>query len=104
MLDKTMRMETAKEAVITPQTEVQAIQQNKTTTLEKVLMMEYTMKISSLKFRRIPEGAETNTDLAVFMANWLTSFLQLEDGVMPLLTKACRAATANNPKRLAYPK
>lgn len=57
---------------------------------EKILFLENQLKMDNLNLCGFPEGSEENTDLRIFISNWLASQWQLEEGVAPVLTDAYR--------------
>lgn len=57
---------------------------------EKLMFLENQMKFKNLKLRRLPEGAEGETELRAFMTSWPAAQMQLEDSVAPLLDSAYR--------------
>lgn len=57
---------------------------------DKVIALENQIKINNIKLRGLPEGVEESKDLGAFIASWLATQLELEDGIAPLLVAAHR--------------
>lgn len=51
------------------------------------------------KVHGIPEQAEANTDLQAFISYWLAMELQLQEDIVPSLTRVYRLGAPNNQKR-----
>lgn len=64
---------------------------------EKILFLENQLKIDNLKLRGIPEGSEENTDLQIFISNWLASLWQLEERIAPTLANAYQLGPSKRP-------
>lgn len=82
--------EAAMELAITNQESSKQMQTHQEWATEKIIAMENQMKMKNLKLRGFPEGSEENTELRVFVSNWLANQMQLEEGVAPLLDAAYR--------------
>ncbi|KAL8221569.1 UNVERIFIED_CONTAM: hypothetical protein K2H54_070134, partial [Gekko kuhli] len=75
---------------VTLQEEVRHLQDTNIDLSTRLLAMENRWRQHNLKFRGFEEGVEENTELPVFLSNWLAHALQLEDGVAPAIAKAYR--------------
>lgn len=51
------------------------------------MLIENQLKIKNLKLRSLPEGFEENTELMIFISNWLATQMQLEEGIAPSLMR-----------------
>lgn len=66
------------------------LQQHSEWAAERIMHLENQLRTHNVKLRGFKEGAEENTDLAIFVAGWMASVLRLEEGVAPLLDGARR--------------
>lgn len=48
------------------------------------------LQVHNMKLKGFQEGAEKTVDFNVFVANWITSALKLEDKIVPLIDAAFR--------------
>ncbi|KAL8221430.1 UNVERIFIED_CONTAM: hypothetical protein K2H54_067639 [Gekko kuhli] len=88
--DTAKMAETASELALKLQGEVRALQSTEQLTLNRIATLEGKWRQLNLKFRGLEEGVEQNNDLPVFMASWIASVLELEDGIAPTILKAYR--------------
>lgn len=52
------------------------------------MILKNQLKLDNLKLHGIPEGSEETRELRIFISTWLAALMQLEDGVVPILTIA----------------
>lgn len=79
----------AMELALTNQESSQQQQTQQYWMAEKLMALENQMRLKNLKLRSFPEGSE-NTELRIFISNWLAMQMQLEDGVASILDAAYR--------------
>ncbi|KAL8221522.1 UNVERIFIED_CONTAM: hypothetical protein K2H54_069111 [Gekko kuhli] len=88
--DAAKMAETASELALKMQSEVRALQSTEQLTLNRIAALERKWRQRNLKFRGLEEGVEQNKDLPSFIASWLASVLELEEGIAPIILKAYR--------------
>ncbi|KAL8220770.1 UNVERIFIED_CONTAM: hypothetical protein K2H54_054433 [Gekko kuhli] len=104
-LDKVSQTaEAAMEMSLTIQEETKYLLQREDWATDKILSLDNQMRAHNVKFSRFPEKSEENTDLTSFIASWLASALQLENGVAPLLDLAYRLGQSGSSHRRAWPR
>lgn len=66
--------------------------------IEQVMHLENQLRAYNIKLRGFHEGAEGDTNLAVFMTKWMAMVLQLERDLHPLIDLAYRSRPTRRPK------
>lgn len=83
------------------QNDICSLQRHEMWARDKILYLKNALYCQQLKFQGLPEGEEGTTDLSIFMATWVSSVLNLEDNIAPIIMKAFRMGRKDclNPAR-----
>lgn len=86
--------EGAMDLSVMQQEDIKELQDRSETQEERLAIIGNRQRSFNLKFRAIEEKAEGNTDLIIYMANWLATTLDLQGEAYPVITQAFRLGSA----------
>lgn len=84
----------ALKASIASNEDIRQLQSHERWAKEEIITLKFKLRDKNIKLRGLAEKAEGNLELPVFLANWLASCLQLEEGITPLILRAYRVGNA----------
>lgn len=80
----------ALEASIASNEDIRQLQAHERWAKEQIVTLKSKLRDKNIKIRGLADKAEGNMDLPSFLAAWLATCLNLEDGVAPLILRAYR--------------
>lgn len=94
--------EDTKNAMPIQQEEIKALQNNDEKLYEQFSILNNRTRLFNLKLRGLTEQVEGMADLTayIYISLCIASLMNLEEGIMPMLTQAYRMGCRVNPSRL----
>lgn len=88
----------ALEASIASNEDIRQLQSHERWAKEEIVTLKTKLRDKNIKIRGLAEKAEGNMELSSFLASWLATCLNLEDGVAPFILRAYRLGNPSFPR------